>query len=112
MTDTAITMENISKNGAKTQAQGNNGGRTKARRELPTLVAHGVQERRSLKLQGSVAPNAREVSKKDFPLLTPFVNSPDSNELFIKLDKHTIVSLFSQQKYASVGVAGYLVNLA
>ena len=99
-------------NGTARGKQSMSTGRTKAKRVLPTLLATGQQERKSLKIQGSIAANAQAVADNKFPLNAPFVTSPDSSELFIKLDKHSITSLFSQQKYSSAGVSGYLVSLS
>ncbi|BAY37272.1 hypothetical protein NIES2111_16090 [Nostoc sp. NIES-2111] len=84
----------------------------KRERKLPTLIATGQQERRTLKLSGSISANAQEVANNKFPLLTPFVTSPESSELFVKLSKHEVVSLLSQQRFSTAGVVGYLVNLA
>lgn len=84
----------------------------KRQRKLPTLIATGSQERKSLKLTGSVSANAQEVAGLKFPLLTPFVTSQESSELFVKVSKHEIVSLLSQQHFSTAGVVGYLVNLS
>lgn len=112
MSDTSITTAQHMNNGTTQGKQPGNTGRSKAKRTLPMLLTTGSQERKTLKLQGSVSPNAIPVAESKFPLNTPFVTNPDSCELFIKLDKHSIISLFSQQKYTSAGVSGYLVNLS
>jgi hypothetical protein len=91
-----------------------NNSKTKAKRQrkLPTLIATGTQERKNLKLSGSISANAQEVAGLKFPLLTPFVTSQESSELFVKISKHEIVSLLSQQHFSTAGVVGYLVNLS
>lgn len=86
--------------------------RAMAKRALPTLVTSGQQKRETLKLTASIAANAKLVADSNFPLHTAFVVSPESSELFQKLDKHTIASLFSSQKYSSNGISGYLVNFS
>ncbi|MEJ1929541.1 hypothetical protein WDZ92_04580 [Nostoc sp. NIES-2111] len=96
----------------QTAAEHSSKQRRKRERKLPTLIATGQQERRTLKLSGSISANAQEVANNKFPLLTPFVTSPESSELFVKLSKHEVVSLLSQQRFSTAGVIGYLVNLA
>lgn len=108
MTETATTQPK----GGEAQQKPNNKQQPKRERKLPTLIATGQQERKSLKLSGSVSANAQEVAGVKFPLLTPFVTAPESSELFVKLSKHEIVSLLSQQRFSTAGVVGYLVNLA
>lgn len=104
--------ETTTTNNNKTAAEDNRTARRKRERKLPTLIATGQQERKTLKLTGSVSPNGQEVANLKFPLLVPFVTAPDSSELFVKLSKHEIVSLLSQQRFSTAGVVGYLVNLA
>ncbi|BCL34588.1 hypothetical protein [Nostoc sp. MS1] len=104
-------VETMTSNG-KTASESSSKPKRKRERKLPTLIATGQQERKMLKLTGSVSANAQEVANNKFPLLTPFVTSPESSELFVKLSKHEVVSLLSQQRFSTAGVVGYLVNLA
>ncbi|MBU7586859.1 MAG: hypothetical protein KAF91_29080, partial [Nostoc sp. TH1S01] len=86
--------ETMTTNG-KTTSENSSKQKRKRERKLPTLIATGQQERRILKLSGSVSPNAQEVANTKFPLLVPFVTSPESSELFVKLSRHEVVSLLS-----------------
>lgn len=103
--------EPLTSNGKNT-VDSNSKPKAKRQRKLPTLIATGTQERKSLKLTGSISANAQEVAGLKFPLLTPFVTSQESSELFVKISKHEVVSLLSQQHFSTAGVVGYLVNLS
>ena len=112
MTDTSTNTYTTGTNGNVNTSQHASQGKPRAKRALQPLVTTAQQERKSLKLQATVSPNYAPVSDSKFPLNTAFVTSPDSSELFIKLNKHSIASLFSGQRYSSQGVTGYLVNFA
>ncbi len=57
-----MTMTEASLNNGKTTADISSKPKAKRQRKLPTLIATGTQERKSLKLSGSISANAQEVA--------------------------------------------------
>lgn len=80
-------------------------------RRLKTLEDKDKEQRMPVVLAATASPNSRIVSESSFPCNMPFVVSHANNEVFIKISKGVMHSLFSGQKYSTESVRGYLVNL-
>lgn len=100
------STQSVSKNGGnlnKTQSK------KKQRRQLPTPNQTN-NTRNELTINMKVSTTSQMVSSKHFELYAPFVLNPESNELYIKVDKNAIVSLVTGNKFSS-DCTGYKISL-
>jgi len=83
--------------------------RRQPRKALPNAVQSNVT-RGEITIKGKISSTPKSVAASDFPLFKSFLLSPESDELFIKTTKSSIVSLSTGDRFAS-NVTGYLVIL-
>jgi hypothetical protein len=79
------------------------------RKALP-IANQPSSNRSEFLLKGWISSTPKAVSSGDFPLYKPFLLKPDSDELFIKITKNSIISLSTGDKFQS-NTSGYLVIL-
>lgn len=79
------------------------------RKALPNAVQSN-SSRGEITIKGRISSTPKSVASSDFPLFKSFLLSPESDELFIKTTKGSIVSLSTGDRFAS-NVTGYLVIL-
>lgn len=79
------------------------------RKALPNAAPSNTS-RGELTIKGKISSTPKSVAASDFPLFKTFLLSPESDELFIKTTKGSIVSLSTGDRFAS-SVTGYLVIL-
>jgi len=87
--------------------------KTKSKRRQRTQLPSPIQSndsRNELQIKIKVSSTPQSVSSKDFELYAPFVLSPDSDEIYIKITKNKIVSLATGNKF-STACTGYKVSL-
>ena len=92
---------------------GNNSNQTKAtkrkRKALPSPIqTNDARNEITLKIKVSTTPES--INSNGFDLYCPFLLSPDSDEIYIKVNKNAIVSLSSGNKYSSA-CTGYKISL-
>ena len=106
----AESLENSSQ---ITHTNGSNSGggksKKKQRRQLPPPNQNN-NTRPEITIKMIVSTTSEMVNSRHFELYSPFVLNPDSNEIYIKVDKNAIVSLTTRNKYSSA-CTGYKVSL-
>lgn len=107
MANQDISLNNASP--ASTDSNGSTKPKRTPRKSLPNAVqSNAVRGQRDITIK--IASTPKSVAASDFPLFKPFLMSPESDELFIKTTKHTVVSLSTGDRFAS-NITGYLVIL-
>ena len=76
---------------------------------LPSPIQSN-DSRKELSIKGKVSNTPQSVSSGEFELYIPFVLSPESDEIYIKITKNKVVSLATGNKYSSA-CTGYKVSL-
>lgn len=76
---------------------------------LPSPIQSN-DSRNEIDIKARVSNTPQSVSSKDFELYTPFVLSPESDEIYIKITKNKIVSLATGNKF-STACTGYKISL-
>jgi hypothetical protein len=79
------------------------------RKQLATAIQSN-STRAEISIKGRISSSPKAVSSNDFPLFRAFLLSVESDELFVKTSKNSIVSLSTGDKFSSA-VSGYLVIL-
>ena len=103
MPEESLNLSNTNTGGNETKRK------RQPRKALPNAVQSNVT-RGEITIKGKISSTPKSVSATDFPLFKSFLLSPESDELFIKTTKSSIVSLSTGDRFAS-NVTGYLVIL-
>ena len=94
-------------------SSGDSNGSIKRKRPPRKALPNAVQSNSSrgeITIKGRISSTPKSVAGSDFPLFRTFLLSPESDELFVKTTKSSIVSLSTGDRFAS-NVTGYLVIL-
>ena len=76
---------------------------------LPSPIQSN-DSRNEIEIKVRVSTTPQSVSSAGFELYTPFVLSPESDEIYIKITKNKIVSLATGNKF-STACTGYKISL-
>lgn len=82
----------------------------KRKQPLASAVATSVQQQSKQLAMVLYSPSALDVDSSKFPLYKAFTLTQDSLEVFVKVDRNTIVNTSTGQRYAATG-KGYLVSI-
>lgn len=109
-----LPMPEIADNSTNTTTNnGANNAQIKPKRRQRIPLPSPIQSndsRNEIEIKVRVSTTPQSVASAGFELYTPFVLSPESDEIYIKITKNKIVSLATGNKF-STACTGYKVSL-